>query len=210
MQTRIVICGSGFAGLGMAIRLKQAGIHDFIVLERASEVGGTWRDNHYPGAACDIESHLYSFRSSPIRAGLGSTRRKKRSWIILSTAQTSTTSVRTFALAARYKVPGTMNRVRWEVSVPTVKTSLVSSFITACGGLSKPATPDIAGLSFLAGKMFHSARWDHSVSLSGKRVAGDRNRSQCHSDRTVDRPQVAQLAVFQRTPRGLCPNVIMR
>ena len=60
-QTSVVIVGTGFAGLGMAIRLKQAGFDDFVILEQAADLGGTWRDNHYPGAACDIESHLYSF-----------------------------------------------------------------------------------------------------------------------------------------------------
>src|SRR5580704_10604105 len=64
-EPSIVIVGSGFAGLGMAIRLKQAGIHDFVILEQAGEVGGTWRDNHYPGAACDVPSHLYSFSFEP-------------------------------------------------------------------------------------------------------------------------------------------------
>ena len=65
VRTRVLIIGTGFAGLGMAIRLKQAGIHDFTVLERAGEVGGTWRDNTYPGAACDVPSHLYSFSFAP-------------------------------------------------------------------------------------------------------------------------------------------------
>ncbi|MCA9691426.1 MAG: NAD(P)/FAD-dependent oxidoreductase, partial [Myxococcales bacterium] len=65
LDTRILILGTGFSGLGMAIRLKQAGIDDFVILEQAGDVGGTWRDNHYPGAACDVPAHLYSFSFAP-------------------------------------------------------------------------------------------------------------------------------------------------
>lgn len=207
MQTRIVICGSGFAGLGMAIRLKQAGIHDFIVLERASEVGGTWRDNHYPGAACDIESHLYSFsfEPNPRWSRQYAPQKEILDYLVHCADKYNIRPHIRFGStvqSARYDEQS----ARWEVSVSDGENISCQFLITACGGLSKPATPDIAGLSSYAGKMFHSARWDHSVSLSGMRVAVIGTGASAIQIVPSIAPQVAQLAVFQRTPPWIMPK----
>lgn len=207
MRTQIVIVGTGFAGLGMAIRLKQAGIHDFVVLERADEVGGTWRDNHYPGAACDIESHLYSFsfEPNPRWSRQYAPQKEILDYLIHCADKYQIRPhirFRSTVQSARYDEQS----AQWEVQVSDGTTMVCRSLITACGGLSKPATPDIAGLDSYTGKMFHSARWDHSYPLSGKRVAVIGTGASAIQIVPSIASQVGHLSVFQRTPPWIMPK----
>jgi cation diffusion facilitator CzcD-associated flavoprotein CzcO len=167
----VVIIGAGFGGVGMAIRLKQAGVHDLVLLEKADGVGGTWRDNTYPGAACDIPSHLYSFSFAP-----------KTDWSRRFPVQEEilgylrdcadrhgvTPHVRlgTEVLDAAFDEDSGLWRIR------TTAGELSSRvLVSACGQLSRPAVPRIAGRDGFGGTSFHSARWDHDCDLTGRRVA---------------------------------------
>jgi cation diffusion facilitator CzcD-associated flavoprotein CzcO len=203
----ILIVGSGFAGLGMAIRLKQAGIEEFTLLEQAPGIGGTWRDNHYPGAACDVESHLYSFSFAPnpgwsrmfapqreILQYLESCADKYglRPHIRLNTAVTG----------ARFDEPSG----RWEVRCSDGSTLRAQAIISGTGGLSRPATPDIPGLGHFEGNVFHSARWDHDAALEGKTVAVIGTGASAVQIVPAIAPKVGRLHLFQRTPPWIVPK----
>ncbi|MDD3765274.1 MAG: NAD(P)/FAD-dependent oxidoreductase [Nevskiales bacterium] len=168
----VLIIGSGFGGLGMAIRLKQAGNDSFAILEKEQDVGGCWRDNTYPGAACDVPSHLYSFSFEPktdwsrkyapqpeIHAYLRGCADKYglNEHIHFGTEVDSAE----FDQARGIWVVRTKNRKRFEAQ----------TVVSACGQLNRPAYPNIAGLDRFQGEQFHSARWNHDVDLSGKTVA---------------------------------------
>lgn len=203
----IVIVGTGFAGLGMAIRLKQAGFHDFTILEQGDEVGGTWRDNHYPGAACDIESQLYSFSFEPNPAWTSEypPQQEILRYLIHCADKYGVRPhirFRCAATAARYDDhSGT-----WEVTTSDGTSITCRSLIAACGGLSRPAIPSLAGLSSFAGKVFHSARWDHAFSLSGKRVAVIGTGASAIQIVPAIAPQVGTLHLYQRTPPWIIPK----
>ncbi len=168
----VLIVGSGFSGLGPRSGWLEEGRDDFLVIERGSEVGGTWRDNTYPGAACDVPSHLYSysFELNPqlvavvLAAGRDPglpARRSPRS----TTCATSTCST------PRSPSPGgtTPRSSGW--STPRAATSRADVLVGAVGALCEPALPDIKGIETFAGEIFHSARWNHDADLTGKRVA---------------------------------------
>lgn len=167
----IAIIGSGFSGLGAAIRLDKAGHRDFVVLERGEDVGGTWRDNTYPGAACDVPSHLYSY-SFALNPG----------WTRWLPSQFEIQDyIRGVARAAGVLdhhafgcevTNATWNddRRRWELL--TSQGSLSADFVVAAfGALAEPSLPDVPGIDGFDGEVFHSARWNHDADLSGKRVA---------------------------------------
>ena len=167
----VLIIGSGFAGLGAAIRLRQDGREDFLVVERGSEVGGTWRDNTYPGAACDVPSHLYSysFELNP---------RWSRSFSPQPEIQDYLRSV-----AAKYRVADKhlfrteVTQARWDAGaarwlVDTTNGEFSADVLVgAVGALAEPNLPDITGIETFRGEIFHSARWNHDADLRGKRVA---------------------------------------
>lgn len=168
----VLIIGTGFGGLGMAMQLKRAGIEAFTLLEKAGTVGGTWRDNTYPGAACDVESHLYSFSFEP-----------KTDWSRRFAPQAE---ILTYLedCAARHDLYRHIrfdtevasaafdtSRGLWRVRTASGETIEAAVLITACGQLNRPGYPSIAGAQTFAGPAFHSARWDHGVDLAGRRVA---------------------------------------
>jgi cyclohexanone monooxygenase len=167
----VLIVGSGFSGLGAAIRLDRAGRGDFLVIERAAEVGGTWRDNTYPGAACDVPSHLYSFSfaANPDWSRLYSPGSEIQEYLRRTAAQSGTLDRHAFnceLLAAHWD----LDTAEWvvETSRGTVTATVL---VTAFGGLSEPQIPDIPGIESFAGEFCHSAHWDHSYDFTGKRVA---------------------------------------
>jgi len=167
---RIAVIGSGFGGIGSAIRLAAAGFDDITVFEKAEDVGGVWRDNTYPGAACDVPSHLYSFSFAPKTDW---SRRYARQSEILGYLR---------EIADRYDV---RRRVRfstevllaswsgkqWEMQLSDGSTFVADLLVSACGQLSQPAQPDLPGLDTFEGAAFHSARWDHEHDLTGRTVA---------------------------------------
>lgn len=205
--SRIVIIGTGFGGLGMAIRLKQAGIEDFVMLEKAAGVGGTWRDNSYPGAACDVPSHLYSFsferktdwshtfaRQDEILAYLQHCARKYG--LLEHIRFGKEVSVASFDEAAQ----------RWHIETADGERLEAQVLITACGQLNRPAYPDIPGLERFEGEAFHSARWNHDYELNGKRVAVIGTGASAIQFVPQIAEQVEQLTLFQRSAPYVLPK----
>jgi cation diffusion facilitator CzcD-associated flavoprotein CzcO len=203
---RVAIIGAGFSGLGLAIRLRQRGTTDFVVLERGHTVGGTWRDNTYPGATCDVPSNLYSFSFAP-----------NASWSRSFSAQDE---IQTYLehCAARFDVLPYLRRghevVRaawndaqqcWDVD--TVAGPLQASvLVSARGPLSEPCLPVLPGLGDFKGTIFHSARWDHDHVLSGERVAVVGTGASAVQFVPRIQPAAAQMHVFQRTPPWVLPR----
>ncbi|WP_066736049.1 NAD(P)/FAD-dependent oxidoreductase [Cupriavidus sp. D384] len=170
VETDILIIGSGFSGLGMAVAMKREGKHDFLVLERAEDVGGTWRDNHYPGAACDIQSHLYSysFRPNPRWSRVYASQPEIHAYLRDTAEAEGVLSHLRFGETV-LKAEWLVERGGWRVAT-TNGEYFAPVLVSAAGHLSDPSYPDIPGLDKFKGKVFHSARWDHSYDYSGKRV----------------------------------------
>ena len=214
-SVQVVIVGSGFAGLGMAARLKQMGIDDFVVLERAAEVGGTWRDNTYPGAACDVPSHLYSFSFAPNPDWSSSFSPQPEIQDYLERCATG------FGVRPHIRFGAEVRHARWddavqrwhvETSAPGIrgvpeKEVLQARYlVSATGALSDPSLPDLPGLETFAGTAFHSARWRHDHDLTGERVAVIGTGASAIQFVPRIQPRVGQLSVFQRTPPWIIPR----
>ena len=166
-----LVVGAGFAGLGTAIKLAEAGEDDFLVIEKDGGIGGTWRDNTYPGAACDVPSQLYSFSFAPNPGWSMSFSPQPEIEAYLSeVAETSGT-------LDRFAFDTELTEARWDEDaqrwhVTTNRGEIVAkTLISGSGGLSEPKMPDIDGIETFQGEVFHSARWNHDVDLAGKRVA---------------------------------------
>jgi cation diffusion facilitator CzcD-associated flavoprotein CzcO len=206
VRTRALIVGTGFAGLGMAVRLKQAGIDDFVVLERAGEVGGTWRDNTYPGAACDVPSHLYSFSFAPNPDW-------SRSFSPQAEIQEYLRRVADdFGVRPHIRfhqaVLGAVwddAEQRWRVRT-TADDFEADVLVSATGALSDPAIPPLPGLDRFKGRVFHSARWDHHHDLTGQRVAVVGTGASAIQFVPQIQPRVGHLTLFQRTPPWILPR----
>jgi cation diffusion facilitator CzcD-associated flavoprotein CzcO len=204
---RVLVIGAGFAGLGMAIALKRTGVDDFVVLEQADEVGGTWRDNHYPGAACDVESHLYSysFEPNPNWTRAFAPQREILDYLIGCADKYAVRPhirFRTGAVRARFDEAASA----WEVKTSAGDTLRAQVVVSACGPLNRPSLPDIPGLATFGGKAFHSARWDHSFPLEGKRVGVVGTGASAIQIVPSIATRVARLTVFQRTPPWIVPK----
>jgi cation diffusion facilitator CzcD-associated flavoprotein CzcO len=168
---QVVVVGAGFGGIGMALALKRAGIDDFLILDRAGDLGGTWRDNTYPGLACDVPSHLYSFSFRP---GRWSRRFPPREEILaylraLAAERGLSRHLRFGAGVERAEFDD--RRAVWNVALTDGDTIQARAVVSAVGQLNRPALPDIAGRDDFAGPSWHSARWNHEVDLAGRRVA---------------------------------------
>ena len=171
VRTRAVIIGTGFAGLGMAIALQRQGV-DFVIVEKADDIGGTWRDNSYPGCACDVPSHLYSFSFEP-----------KATWSKLFSPQPEILDylrgvTEKYGLRRYIRFGEKVSRAhwddseyRWHVFTESGEEYVAQFLISGAGALHIPSMPGIAGMDEFRGAAFHSAQWDHSVDLTGKRVA---------------------------------------
>src|SRR5271169_1182874 len=204
--TRAVIIGTGFAGLGMAIALQRQGV-EFVILEKADEIGGTWRDNSYPGCACDVPSHLYSFSFEP-----------KATWSKLFSPQpeildylkgvTDKYGLRRYiqfnSLADRAYWDD--DEYRWHVFTTDGREYVAQFLISGAGALHIPSIPDIEGREEFAGPAFHSAQWDHSVDLTGKRVAIIGTGASAIQIVPEIVGQVAELQLYQRTPPWVVPR----
>lgn len=169
-RSKILIVGSGFGGLGMAIRLKQQGIHDFKIIERAAEVGGTWRDNTYPGVACDVPSHLYSFSfiKNPNWSRVFPQGAEIQRYLIQCCDQENIRPHIDFHTQLEKASWNTEKRI-WEIQ--TSNGLYQADFlITATGHLADEHLPQIPGLDEFQGQVMHSARWNHEVNLDNQRV----------------------------------------
>jgi cation diffusion facilitator CzcD-associated flavoprotein CzcO len=203
----VLIVGSGFAGLGMAIRLKKAGIDDFVVLEQGDEVGGTWRDNHYPGCACDVQSHLYSFSFEPWPAWTREFAPRGEIFVYLRHCADK------YGIRPHVRFGARVVRAVWDertgtwgVETSDGRTFEARSVVSGCGPLSRPQLPDIPGLASFEGKTFHSARWDHSYPIAGKAVAVVGTGASAVQIVPSIAPDVGKLLVFQRTAPWLMPK----
>jgi cation diffusion facilitator CzcD-associated flavoprotein CzcO len=202
-----VVVGAGFSGLCAGIQLRRAGIEQFVILEQAAGVGGTWRDNSYPGAACDIPSHLYSYSFEP-----------NPRW---SRAYGGQPEILAYLerCAARYGLRPHLRfgarvvravydeeRATWTVHTQDGARFVARSLILGNGALHLPAIPDLPGLASFAGTTFHSARWNHAHELAGRRVAVIGTGASAIQLVPQIAPRVAQLHVFQRTPPWIVPK----
>jgi cyclohexanone monooxygenase len=165
-----VIVGAGFAGLCAAIKLQEDGETDFVVLEKGSDVGGTWRDNTYPGATCDVPSQLYSFSFATYDWPSSYSPQPDIQAYIKQVADESGTLDRFVFDTAVEDAAWDDETQRWTVRT-NGGTWVSRTLVVGAGGLSAPKLPDIEGVETFQGEVFHSAQWDHDVDLSGKRVA---------------------------------------
>ncbi len=198
--------GAGFGGLGMAIRLKQQGTDDFVVVEREDDVGGTWWANSYPGAQCDIPSNLYSFsfapnpdwsRAYPLRDEIQAyLRRCAERFGVLPHVHLGRELLGATWIAAEQ---------RWELE--TSDGPLAARVLVAAPGLlSEPWTPTVPGLDDFRGNSFHTARWDHGDDLAGKRVALIGAGASAVQVVPQIQPRAGKLVLFQRTPPWVVPQ----
>ncbi|MEQ5843367.1 NAD(P)/FAD-dependent oxidoreductase [Paraburkholderia acidicola] len=207
IDTDVAIIGSGFAGLGMAIRLRQSGQTDFMIAEKADSVGGTWRDNHYPGCACDVQSHVYSFSFAPNPRW---TRMFARQPEIRSYLEECTTrfGVQRHLRFGHELVSAIYDEAshRWQLRFANGQQWSARVLVSGMGGLSRAAMPNIPGIESFAGKSFHSQHWDHTYSLEGKRVAVIGTGASAIQFVPQIAPNVAKLELFQRTPPWIMPK----
>ena len=205
-HVRVAIIGAGFGGIGAAIALHKAGRGDFVILERASAVGGTWRDNSYPGCTCDVPSHLYSFSFAPNPDWTRSFSRQAEIWDYLERVTDR------YGLRGSIRFEATMTEARWDASrarwrIRTSRGDLTADMlVSAAGPLSAPALPDIPGLASFPGPVFHSAQWDHDFDLAGKRVAVVGTGASAIQIVPEIQPRVGRLVLFQRTPAWVMPR----
>lgn len=203
---RVVIIGSGFSGLGMGVQLKRAGIHDFVILERATDLGGTWRDNTYPGCQCDVESNLYSYSFAPNPTWSRTYSPQAEIWDYLRHC------AERFHLGPHLRFQHEVRSANWDDAAERWRIDSSGGqftsdvLVAAVGPLSEPSVPAIPGLDEFPGPHFHSAAWDHSLDLSGKRVAVVGTGASAIQIVPRIQPLVAQLHLFQRTPPWVLPH----
>jgi cation diffusion facilitator CzcD-associated flavoprotein CzcO len=205
-HTRVAIVGSGFSGLGMAIRLRQEGFDDLVVLERADDVGGTWRDNTYPGCQCDIPSVLYSFSFAPNPdwTHLYPRQEEIRQYLRRCADELGVRPSIRFGCDVE-AASWDSSRQRWRLSTSEGERT-TDVLVSAMGGLSVPAYPPIPGLDRFGGASFHSAEWDHDHDLRGQRVAVIGTGASAVQFVPEVQPVVERVIVFQRTAAWVMPD----
>ena len=200
----MLVVGSGFSGLGLAIKLARSGRMDFLVIERGATVGGTWRDNTYPGATCDVPSQLYSFSFAPNPDWTRSFSPQPEIQRYLETvAQTS-------GVLKNHLFDCELLSATWEDGIWAVETSqgrfTATVLVTAFGALSQPALPALPGIESFRGEVMHSARWNHDVDLRGKRVAMIGTGASAIQIVPAIADVVEHLDVYQRTAPWVLPR----
>ncbi len=205
-HVHVAIAGSGFGGLGTAIRLGEAGFGDYLVFEKSTELGGVWRDNTYPGCACDVESHLYSFSFA-----------RNPSW---SRAFSPASEIKAYLIACAERF-GVLPNIRFDHEILSANWDddaqlwrletkhgpfTADVLVGAVGALSAPAIPQLPGLASFAGTTFHSARWNHDHDLQGRRVAVIGTGASAIQFVPFVQREAAHLALFQRTPPWIVPR----
>jgi cation diffusion facilitator CzcD-associated flavoprotein CzcO len=207
-DVKVAIIGAGLGGIGMGIRLRESGERSFVLLEKAGGVGGTWRDNTYPGAACDVQSHLYwfSFDAQP-------------DWSCLYPRQSEILAnierlVQRHGLSPHIRFNAELAAARWDDAALCWRLELrdggtitADVLITAWGQLNRPSTHAIPGVARFAGDWFHSARWNHGVKLAGRRVASIGNGPSAAQFVPELAVTASHLTVFQRSPNYVIPRL---
>jgi cyclohexanone monooxygenase len=206
-HTKIAIIGSGFSGLGMAIRLKQQGDNDFLLFEKEAGVGGTWRVNNYPGCGCDVQSHLYSFSFEP-----------NPEWTRMFARQPEIKSYlegcwEKYRLAHNTLLHTEVAGMRWDDQAELWRihdragNHYTAQFVVSgMGALSTPSIPHLNGLDNFTGKVFHSQQWDHDYDLTGKRIAVVGTGASAIQFVPRIQKQVGQLDLYQRTAPWIMPK----
>ena len=206
-ELSVAIVGSGFSGIAMGVALRRAGIESFVILEKAGDIGGTWRDNTYPGAACDVPSHLYCFSFEP-----------KPDWTRSFSPQQEIQAylrhcVEKYDLAKHLRLHQEVTGAEfgeatgtWTVRIAGAEPLRARALVLGTGALHVPALPDIPGREAFEGRLFHSARWDHDFPLAGKRVAVIGTGASSIQFVPEIAPHVAKLQVFQRTAPWIAPK----
>ncbi|MFO0696848.1 MAG: NAD(P)/FAD-dependent oxidoreductase [Polyangiales bacterium] len=202
----ILIVGAGISGIGAAIRLREAGFHDFAILEKAESLGGTWRDNTYPGCACDVPSAIYSYSFA-----------QKPDWSRVFAAQPEILAyvedvARRFDVVRHVLFGEPAEDARWDEAelrwiVRTPKATHRARILISCAGyLHEPIVPDLPGLAEFPGTLFHSSRWNHAHDLRGERVAVIGTGASAIQFVPEIQPLVSRLHLYQRTPQWILPK----
>ena len=204
---KVVIVGTGFSGLGQAIQLEKAGIRDYVILEKAGEVGGTWRDNSYPGCACDVQSHMYSFSYE-----------QNPDWSRSFSAQPEIFEYLK-GVADKYRLREKIRfgveltgahwderERRWTATTKDGREFVTQFLVSGVGGLHIPQVPELPGIGKFKGQTWHSAQWNHEYDLHGKRVAVVGTGASAVQFVPKIAPDVAELTLFQRTPPWIMPK----
>jgi cation diffusion facilitator CzcD-associated flavoprotein CzcO len=206
LECDVIIVGSGFSGIAMGVELRRAGVESFVILERADAPGGTWRDNHYPGAACDVPSHLYSYSF------------EQADWSRFFAPQPEIRDylrhcLDKYGLAekVRYRRQVTAawfdaGRRRWRVTTGSGEAWMARALVLGNGPLSNPARPEIPGLENFAGRIFHSARWEQDWVAADRRIAVIGTGASAIQIVPELAASAAKLHVFQRTPPWILPR----
>src|SRR3954452_9014879 len=205
-HVHVAIVGAGFAGLGMAIRLRRSGVEDFVVLERDADVGGTWWANTYPGCQCDIPSHLYSF-------SFALNPEWRRTYATPPEIEDYLRRIADdYGLRAHIELSCAVTHAAWDETddrwrVSTERGEYTADvLIAAPGPLSEPSIPDLPGLDEFEGTAFHTANWNHDHDLSGCRVAVIGTGASAIQAVPEIQPVVECLTIFQRTPPWVVPH----
>ncbi|WP_236595455.1 flavin-containing monooxygenase [Mycobacterium paraintracellulare] len=205
-HNHIAVVGTGFGGLAAAIRLQRAGFRDFVLLDRAADIGGVWRDNNYPGAAVDVQCQLYSFSFAPNPEWRNLFAKQSEIWDYLRAI-----TVR-FGLLPRLILNCAVERLDWDPAQQRwrMQTALgertANHIVIATGALADPNIPAIAGLDRFAGTQFHSARWNHDFDPTDKRIAVIGTGASAVQFIPALQPVAAHMTVFQRTPAWVLPR----
>ncbi|HZO94555.1 MAG TPA: NAD(P)/FAD-dependent oxidoreductase [Candidatus Baltobacteraceae bacterium] len=203
----VAIVGAGFAGIGMAIRLKRRGVRDVVLLERAGEIGGTWRDNAYPGCACDIPSMLYSFSFAANPDWTRSYPRREEIWRYLRDC------VARFGIAPMIRTGADVVEAVWDEGPALWRVRLGDGealdarvLIWAAGALHRPHVPPLPGIEIFAGTAVHSSAWSDAVDVRGKDVAAIGTGASAIQIVPAIAADVRSLTLFQRTPAWVVPR----
>ena len=198
---RVVIVGTGFSGLGMAIRLAQRGDHDYVVLEKADDVGGTWRDNRYPGCACDVPSRLYSFSFAQFPSWSRDFATAPEIWAYLRDVADR------YAVRDRIEFGADLRTAefdegagRWTLTAADGRQWTCDALVLGVGALHEPKLPDIEGLNSFEGEVMHTAQWPEQDDLDGRRVAVVGTGASAVQLIPEVAPRASHTTVFQRTP----------
>ncbi|WP_433048681.1 flavin-containing monooxygenase [Dactylosporangium sp. CS-033363] len=206
MHTRIAIIGAGFGGLGAAIRLKQRGRDDFVVFERAGQLGGTWRDNSYPGCACDVPSQVYSYSFALNPEWTSTYSPQAEIWAYLERCADR------FGVREKIEFGTDVLSADWDATeqhwriATTKKTWTADVLIGAGGPLNEPVVPKLPGMETFRGEAFHSARWNHEAPIQGRRVAVIGTGASAVQIVPAIQPVAEHVTLFQRTPAWVMPR----
>ncbi|HEY7811748.1 MAG TPA: NAD(P)/FAD-dependent oxidoreductase [Nakamurella sp.] len=205
-QVEVAVFGAGFAGLAAVMSLRRNGFTSIAVVERAGSLGGTWRDNTYPGVACDVPSHLYGFAAhpNPEWSGIYARGAEIRSYLeSVAALENIRPEFDTPLCGATWEADDQL----WHLDLggPGARTLRAHVLVLACGRLTEPTIPELPGLETFPGPLFHTARWDHSVDLRDRRVAVVGTGASA-VQLVPELAKIAQVTLFQRTPAWIVPR----